>query len=262
MLLSLIKRLIRTEHVGLVLAGMGFLLVLVSFINVIPPRPRTVIALSSLRDGLVEYATDHNVLPGDLKQLLSDTNLRALQTQTEDGWGRPIQYTVSENGIVLLTSLGSDGLPGGTGEKADLVGTFNARMPDGSWRHGAGEWLQYPDPDERQRETTFAVLDLKGAIVEFAREHGELPTDMAQLPDSPLRTYHDGWGRLLRFTPASNGTITISNNPGGPSVGGEDTLSRTGLFTYEFQPKKTDGSWLSPQDKEFYAADNWRPLAG
>jgi general secretion pathway protein G len=38
-----------------------------------------------------------------------------------DPWGRPYQYRMSDNGKGYIMSYGSDGLPGGSGDAADLI---------------------------------------------------------------------------------------------------------------------------------------------
>lgn len=38
-----------------------------------------------------------------------------------DPWGRPYQYRMSDNGKGYILSYGADGLPGGTGDAADII---------------------------------------------------------------------------------------------------------------------------------------------
>jgi len=44
-----------------------------------------------------------------------------LQKMPVDPWGNPYQYRMSDMGKGYVMSYGSDGLPGGTGEAADLI---------------------------------------------------------------------------------------------------------------------------------------------
>ena len=44
-----------------------------------------------------------------------------LQEIPNDPWGRTYQYRMSEQGKGYIMSYGSDGLPGGTGDAADLI---------------------------------------------------------------------------------------------------------------------------------------------
>ncbi|HYO70491.1 MAG TPA: type II secretion system protein GspG [Archangium sp.] len=44
-----------------------------------------------------------------------------LQEVPNDPWGRTYQYRMSDQGKGYIVSYGSDGVPGGTGEAADLI---------------------------------------------------------------------------------------------------------------------------------------------
>jgi hypothetical protein len=48
---------------------------------------------------------------------------------SRDGWNRPWMLARSEDGAATLTSLGSDGVPGGQGDAADIVATIPAQEP-------------------------------------------------------------------------------------------------------------------------------------
>ena len=41
--------------------------------------------------------------------------------ETSDAWGRPLKYSVDDQGIITLKSLGRDGKRGGEGEDADII---------------------------------------------------------------------------------------------------------------------------------------------
>ena len=61
--------------------------------------------------------------------------------RTTDGWNRPLQYRVAQDGIITLTSLGADGKPGGDGEDADISVSYRSKRPDGSLWVGSPMWL-------------------------------------------------------------------------------------------------------------------------
>jgi general secretion pathway protein G len=44
-----------------------------------------------------------------------------LKEVPNDPWGRPYQYRMTEDGKGYIVSYGSDGVPGGTGDAADLI---------------------------------------------------------------------------------------------------------------------------------------------
>jgi general secretion pathway protein G len=55
-----------------------------------------------------------------------------LQEIPQDPWGRPYQYRMSESGKGYIMSYGADGLPGGSGDAADLLsgGVWNNATMD------------------------------------------------------------------------------------------------------------------------------------
>ena len=61
--------------------------------------------------------------------------------QTTDGWNRPLQYRVTEDGIITLTSFGADGKPGGNGENVDISQSYHSKRPDGSLWVGSPMWI-------------------------------------------------------------------------------------------------------------------------
>lgn len=80
---------------------------------------------------ILEFAKVHNRLPASLLELPAR---KGYDNETTDGWGCDILYEVKPDGMVSLTSYGRDRRPGGGGEDADCVGTFNPRGQDGTWR--------------------------------------------------------------------------------------------------------------------------------
>lgn len=219
-------------------------------IDVIPPKSATVMTLVELKERILVHAAFHRQLPTDLKQLPCDKVESLLGKGIKDGWGYPIHYSIDKDGIVTLSSLGKDGRPGGTGDATDLVGTFSAKEGDGSWSEVPTEWLQYPDPGERSMETESAIMDLKEDILRYAREHSALPTGLAQLPSRSRHPRRDGWGRPLQYSVTQDGNVTIENAKGDVPPGAES-------FVHRFQPKRADGSWLSPGGEDFYTQGSW-----
>ena len=60
---------------------------------------------------------------------------------TNDAWGYPFLYAIGDDGTVTLTSLGSDGKVGGTGDAADVSHCFIAKQADGKWSEELVDWL-------------------------------------------------------------------------------------------------------------------------
>jgi len=92
-------------------------------IGIIPPHDLTVtrIALTEMR--IKEYWKANGRLPPSLSEL---PILKGRDNATEDAWGRPIKYEVTGATTVVLSSLGADGVAGGTGLNEDIVISFDA----------------------------------------------------------------------------------------------------------------------------------------
>lgn len=58
-----------------------------------------------------------------------------------DGWGNPLRFSLSSDGVITLTSYGWDGKPGGSGWNADVSMSFYTRHPDGTWWIGSDGWI-------------------------------------------------------------------------------------------------------------------------
>lgn len=115
----------------------------VALVDVAPKRALTDGNMMKLRDEIAAYAVKNNRLPENLRQLPA---VQAGRVESDDRWGFPIRYSVREGRIVLLTSIGPDGLEGGTAHGEDLVGVFDVRGRDGKW-NAHPEWLH--DPGQR-----------------------------------------------------------------------------------------------------------------
>jgi hypothetical protein len=85
---------------------------------------------------ILRYAASNGTLPNVLDQL---PRIEGFANEVTDGWGRPIQWRV-EGDKVILTSYGLDGVPGGTGEDADIVGVFRVKAADGTWAEELSNW--------------------------------------------------------------------------------------------------------------------------
>ena len=101
-------------YVGLTVAGCA------SLVDIIPSRSMTDSAIveTQVRIGM-QLQTDSS-----LPQTIESLPIRSgYANRITDGWRRPLIYAVNKDSFTL-TSLGKDGLPGGTGDNADVVATF------------------------------------------------------------------------------------------------------------------------------------------
>jgi len=99
----------------------------------VPPAEVTRSRMAFDRQRILDYAHDHNQLPPTLSALPRLTRKPEADRYLEDAWRRPLIYEVETSGIVTLKSLGRDGLPGGSGQDADVTLSFPSHRPDGSW---------------------------------------------------------------------------------------------------------------------------------
>jgi hypothetical protein len=104
--------------------------------DVIPPESQTYSAITGTADRIHLYMQRHHDVPTSLNVLKREGYL----TRTTDGWGRELLYSVDENGVITLTSLGADGKPGGKGPDKDVVRRYRTRNSNGSLNTGDPFW--------------------------------------------------------------------------------------------------------------------------
>jgi hypothetical protein len=126
----------RIISIGIGLILFLFLMTIVlplAFPGRVPPTEITRSRMAFDRQRILEYARDHNQLPPDLSALPRLALKPEADHYFEDGWHRRITYEVDPSGMVTLISLGKDGVPGGSGDNADILFSFVSRRSDGSW---------------------------------------------------------------------------------------------------------------------------------
>ena len=82
---------------------------------------------------ILDYAHEHRELPPTLDALPRLGLKPEADHYFEDGWNRKLIYETDPSGIVTLTSLGEDGVPGGARDAGDIVCRFPTRNADGDW---------------------------------------------------------------------------------------------------------------------------------
>jgi hypothetical protein len=127
-------------------------------IDFVPPRAKTTSAMQVAKQRILRYAKSHGMLPGNLEET---EPIEGKIPGLLDGWGEALIYEIGPAGKVTLRSYGKDQKPGGEGAAADLIGTFQARQPNGEWAQESGEWTAEPAVLEA------AEPDRKGASVQF-----------------------------------------------------------------------------------------------
>jgi hypothetical protein len=87
----------------------------------IPRKNQTTSAMTETMVRMRIYLQHSQTLPDSLDVL---PVRKGYLNCTTDGWGRPLIYVTEDKGFTL-TSLGKDGVPGGSGEDADVVRKYS-----------------------------------------------------------------------------------------------------------------------------------------
>jgi len=95
----------------------------------LPPESLTHAGIQSTMVRIQMYMLEHRAYPPSLTVL---PEREGHDNRLTDGWGRPLLYSVDEDGIITVSSLGRDGKPGGDGRDADIVRRNRSRNEDGS----------------------------------------------------------------------------------------------------------------------------------
>jgi hypothetical protein len=124
-----------------IILALGFVLaaaVAFCFVDRITPVEMTHTAMTETFVRISLYAETNKALPPSLDVL---PKREGYANRRSDGWKRPLQYSVTGNGVITLRSLGADGKPGGDGENADISQSYRSKRPDGSLWVGSPMWI-------------------------------------------------------------------------------------------------------------------------
>jgi hypothetical protein len=127
------KRVIRIGLILMVLVLASTIVLPLLFPGRVPPGKLTRQRMAYDRVRILDYARTHGQLPPDLVALPLLPQKPGTDHHLEDAWHRSLIYEVGASGMVTLKSLGKDGVPGGSGDNADIVFKFPSHNPDGSW---------------------------------------------------------------------------------------------------------------------------------
>jgi hypothetical protein len=95
----------------------------------IPPEAMTLTDVDGTMVRIHMYMLEHREYPPDLPVL---PEREGYDDRIIDAWGRRLLYSVDDDGIISVSSLGRDGKPGGEGLDADIVRRNRTRNEDGS----------------------------------------------------------------------------------------------------------------------------------
>jgi hypothetical protein len=119
-----------------ILLGLSATLAIVYCTDQISPVNMTHTAIDETFARINIYARTDGAVPTSLDALPKGYVIR-----TVDGWGRPLQYRVQQDGIITVTSYGRDGVPGGIDDDADISVSYRTRYSDGNLWVGADRWI-------------------------------------------------------------------------------------------------------------------------
>jgi len=120
----------RWSYIAALVVTSVFVMAAMLFVDRVSPRALTLTRMSVIKNRILLYARQNHSLPPSLFVL---PILEDKDNKIEDGWGRPLGYAVDDDGVVVLSSLGSDGKMGGTGDAADIIERFPSKQKDGRW---------------------------------------------------------------------------------------------------------------------------------
>ena len=104
----------------------------------IPKASITVTRMHVIKKRIILYAKSYGNLPDNLMRL---PLVNGYDMELDDGWNRKILYTFDKSsGVVVLKSLGMDGLAGGADENKDIIRAFHSRGVNGDWNKENIEW--------------------------------------------------------------------------------------------------------------------------
>lgn len=104
----------------------------------LPPETLTRAAVDETMVRIHLYMVEHREYPPDLTVL---PEREGYCNQINDAWGRRLLYSVDEDSVITLSSLGRDGKPGGEGSDADIVRRHRTRNDDGSLNIDDEFWI-------------------------------------------------------------------------------------------------------------------------
>ena len=134
----------------LILSVFGAIIVL-KVSSVGSPESVTSASMHMIKRRILKYVNIYNVIPGGLSDL---PTIGGFSNRIKDGWGREIILKIDYDDLaygdlVLLISYGKDGVEGGGGDDADIVGIFPVKNKRGQWLQGLMcKWVKSPLSDE------------------------------------------------------------------------------------------------------------------
>ena len=150
---------------------MSQIIMFVLFVEPIPPISITTGSMTETAFRVQEYVKIHHTIPTNLYCL---PERKGYRNSIKDGWGNEIQYNVNEEGIITLISLGKDEKPGGKGNNADIIESFNPNVDnDLPGFHQAMSPTDY---------TYTMIILIKSSIRKHKKIHNRLPEELGILP--------------------------------------------------------------------------------
>ncbi len=102
--------------------------------------------------------------------------------------------------------------------------------------------------------TILRFTDTGGRILDYARAHGELPSDLSALPEiaGKRNNTRDGWGRPILFSSKPDGTVILTSYGKDGRPGGDDEKAD---LVYSFKARNDEGEWKDRADSPSVVAE-------
>lgn len=120
----------------------------------ISPEDRTYTSVSRLRTAINSFVAANGRAPSNLEDL---ARYEPAVGTLKDGWNNLLVYQVESSSVAMVTSLGKDNHPGGSGQNADALWSFALKDASGNWigtnwQNGSLSWLTNAARPIRQAE--------------------------------------------------------------------------------------------------------------
>jgi len=107
-----------------------------SLVNTIPPENETLSAMNETIVRIHIYMKDKHMPPPNLATL---PIRKDRMNSTRDGWGRELQYSIDDNGVITLMSYGPGGEHGDPSKR--IIQRYRTRNPDGTSCIDQKDWI-------------------------------------------------------------------------------------------------------------------------
>ena len=104
----------------------------------VSPKSQTTHAIYNTLERLQHYMQEHRQAPANLGALPPGEGPYG---KSKDAWGQDLQYSVDQDGVIVLGSFGADNKPDGDHENTDIIMRYRTRNTDGTLNIDDDHWI-------------------------------------------------------------------------------------------------------------------------